>query len=546
MFRWFLSARRARRSCVGPRRHAPSANPGMQRAAPCPVLFLSVFILAAGAPPALAQNAPNDPATLEKQLDDLVRQNAELQRQINELRQRLDSLPQQPPGAPPRPAAPPAPPAATPVPPPAPGPPSPQAALDAAVAEAQAPAQPSAPTGQPSKDLFSLRAGSATLRLIDVSLVVDVAAGWSTENDRSLQTLQGGDHDPRRRGFTLQAAELALTGAVDPYFTAFANINYAIDPLAGDSKVELEEAYATTQSLPWGLQVKGGHYLTEFGLINPTHAHAWDWLDQPVVSTRFFGSDGMRAPGARLAWLTPLPWYSQFIVGVQDSNGETMASFLANGTLFAERPIGGRPFTDRGVSGLGDLAYSARWENSFDLSRDTTVKFGVSGAFGPNPTGPDGQTRIYGADLKLKWRPATSERGWPFVIWQSEVMARDYTADRFFDNSDPANVIDLPGVTLHDWGFYTQLLYGFTPGWAAGLRYEYASGSGDSVGGRDSDPFRDDRQRISPLLVWQLSEFSRLRLQYNHDIADHLKGGHADSVWIGMEILFGAHPAHTY
>jgi hypothetical protein len=368
-------------------------------------------------------------------------------------------------------------------------------------------------------------------------------------NDRMLQTLQGGDHDPRKRGFTLQAGELSIAGAVDPYFSAQAHINYNIDPITGDSNVELEEAYATSQSLPYGLELKAGHYFTEFGIVNPTHAHAWDWMDQPVIATRLFSGDGMRAPGARLAWLTPLPWYSQVIAGVQDANGSTMPSFLANSGTFDERPIGGRPFTDRGVSSLGDLMYSVRWENSLDLSKTTTAKFGVSGAFGPNPTGPHGSTRIYGADLKLKWRPGGGERGWPFVLWQSEIMARDYDADAFSSAADPANVINLPAATLHDWGLYTQGLYGFSTGWAAGIRYEYASGSSPSVGpyaGRSEDPFRDNRQRFSPLLVWQLSEFSRVRLQYNYDLAQHLKNGHAHSVWLGLEVLFGAHPAHTY
>jgi hypothetical protein len=90
------------------------------------------------------------------------------------------------------------------------------------------------------------------------------------------------------------------------------------------------------------------------------------------------------------------------------------------------------------------------------------------------------------------------------------------------------------------------VLYGFKPGWAVGLRGEYATGSGDSVGGRENDPFRDDRWRISPLLVWQLSEFSRLRLQYNYDHADHLEHSDAHSIFLGLEVLFGAHPAHSY
>ncbi|HLB05195.1 MAG TPA: hypothetical protein VJL62_00595, partial [Thermodesulfobacteriota bacterium] len=116
----------------------------------------------------------------------------------------------------------------------------------------------------------------------------------------------------------------------------------------------------------------------------------------------------------------------------------------------------------------------------------------------------------------------------------------------FFDDSDPADVIDLKKETLRDWGLYTQLLYGFHPGWAAGLRYEYATGSGDSVGGRDSDPFRDDRMRVSPLLSWMPSEFSRIRTQYNYDRADHLDDKEAHSVWLGIEFMYGAHAAHAF
>ena len=39
-----------------------------------------------------------------------------------------------------------------------------------------------------------------------------------------------------------------------------------------------------------------GQFLTEFGRINPTHPHAWAWLDQPVIEARVFGPDGMRRP----------------------------------------------------------------------------------------------------------------------------------------------------------------------------------------------------------------------------------------------------------
>jgi hypothetical protein len=525
-----------------------------------PALGLVAALLLLGPCRARAQGQPDDRAELKKQLDELMKQNAELQKKLEDIQKRLDALPPAPAQTPPAPQAPAAPQ------PPQPGAPqpaeppkiepsqpaagpkkelSPQEALDAAVASLQGPStMPPAQGGQPIKEVAGLKLGNATLKLIDVALIVDVAAGWSSVNDASLLTLEGGDHDPRKRGFTLQAAELGLAGAVDPYFTAAANINFNIDSATGDSNVELEEAYATSSSLPYGLQVKAGLYFTEFGIVNATHPHVWDWMDQPVIMTRVFGGDGQRAPGARVAWLMPfVPWYSQIIVGAQNANGSTMPSFLSNGGEFDQRPIGNRPFVGQDVSGLGDLAWSARWENSFELTKETTVKFGFSGVTGPNATGPDARTNIYGADLKLKWRAADNERGWPFVIWQTELVRRDYDAAAFVDPANPAN--NLAATTLHDWGLYSQVLWGFHLDWALGMRYEYASGSGESVGGRSNDPFRDDRQRFSPLLVWQLSEFSRLRLQYNHDIADHLDHD-ADSIFFGLEVLIGAHPPHSY
>jgi len=488
------------------------------------IVLTLVATLTAGAHTALAQVKNPELEALKREIEELRRSDAEKQRKLDELQRRIQVMEAQP-AAVEKPAA-------------------PESALDRALKETEPAAEQA-----PRTDLFSRQIGGTTFRLIDISLDALFAAGASTERDSSIRNVQGGDHDPRRRGFTVQNIELSFSGAVDPYFTGEAHIVYLIDPEVGETRVELEEAFLTTQTLPFGLQLKGGFYFTEFGLINATHPHAWDWLDQPVINTRLFGPDGLRQAGVRLGWLTPLPWYSEVQVGVQNANGETASSFFANKEFFEERPIGGRPFVERDVRSPKDLLYLARWVNSWNLSDTLTTKAGVSGLFGPNATGPDGHTYIYGADLKLTWRPTNNFRGWPFVLWQSEAMKRDYRADRFFDDSDPENIIDLPRATLRDYGFYTQALYGFTYGWAAGLRYEYATGSGESVltyDGRRNDPFRDDRHRVSPLLVWHPSEFSRIRLQYNYDRADHLERSDAHSVWLGVEFLYGAHPAHKY
>jgi hypothetical protein len=162
---------------------------------------------------------------------------------------------------------------------------------------------------------------------------------------------------------------------------------------------------------------------------------------------------------------------------------------------------------------------------------------------GPNATGDDADTWIYGADLKVRWRPKDNFRGWPFFLWQSEGSKRDYSTGP----EDP----NIPAAILRDTGFYSQALYGFHPGWAGGVRFEYASGSGKSVVdgelvSRQQDPTRADRFRFSPLLVWQPTEYSRFRLQYNYDDARFLNGNDAHTFWVGGEILYGAHPAHKY
>ncbi len=481
------------------------------------IAFMILAALLLGTETTWAAGKNPELEALKKEVEELRRRDAEKEKKLEELQRQIEVMRSQMPTA--EKSA------------------TPHVAREEALKEIDQPAPAPVTT-----DLFSRQIGETRFRLIDVSLDALFAAGTSTKREDSIRRLQGGDHDPRKRGFTVQNIELSFTGAVDPYLAGEAHIIYLIDPEVGDTRIELEEAFLTTQALPYGLQLKAGHFFTEFGQINPQHPHQWHWLDQPVINTRLLGPDGLRQTGVRLGWLTPLPWHSQLYVGAQNANGEIAASFLSNDEFFGERPIGGRPFVGRDVRNLSDLLYSLRWENSWNPSETMATTVGFSGLFGPNATGSDGHTRIYGADLKLIWHPATSFHGWPFFLWQSEAMGRDYVADRYVDG-----VIDLPRKTLRDWGFYTQALYGFTDGWAAGLRYEYASGSGTSVlafNSRANDPFRDDRHRISPLLTWHPSEFSRLRLQYNYDRADHLQRQDAHSVWLGVDLLYGAHPAH--
>ena len=383
--------------------------------------------------------------------------------------------------------------------------------------------------------------------LLDLSLDTLFSVGSSTANDAELEFLQAGGHDPRQRGFNLQNVELGLRGRVDDWLGAEAYLVLGIDPIDGETTVELEEAFVKTIGLGSGFEVEVGHMSTEFGLHNPLHPHDWQFLDAPVILARLFGPDGLRAPGARVGWRPPLPWSTTLHLGVQNARGETMASFLANDELYAERPVGGRAFTDRRVRNLGDLVWLLRLEQSWRAGRAGSIQFGASALFGPNATGEDAATRIYGADLAVRW---TDDHGCGHghghghgLTWTTEVLRREFDAAAFTSGSTL-----VPGSELVDQGAYTQLVYDFDSPWSVGLRYEHTIGSGDSWDGErlvshDLDPLRDRRSRITPMLAWRASESTRLRLQYAYDDARHLDEA-AHTVWLGIEVSLGSHPVH--
>lgn len=380
---------------------------------------------------------------------------------------------------------------------------------------------------------------------IDISAIGTFAAGTSTEHH--IEDLQGGAHDPQQRGFNVQSLELALSGIVDPYFRAQANVIFTGGGHAhgeGGSGVELEEAFLETLALPGNLQFRAGQFFSEFGRHNTKHLHAWDFVDQPLINGRMFGADGLRNPGARLSWLTPTPFYSELFFAVQNSTGETAYSFrnpegFGNDVFF--RPAPAHEEETEEIDGLRDLLYTTRYAASFDPADAHTLLAGVSAALGPNaPTeaagifdeSDPGRTEIFGADFHWRWTPTYQTWGFPFVAWQTEAMLR-----RFHMRN--------PGETFEDYGFYSQVTYGFTRGWVAGLRYDWVRGDmRDAVDQEGEELEFPDRWRVSPNLTYYPSEFSKIRLQYNHDRRGGEETDH--SVWLQFEFSIGPHGAHTF
>jgi hypothetical protein len=410
---------------------------------------------------------------------------------------------------------------------------------------------------EPEKKAWSptdpIRLAGNAQNYINLSFDALVAAGTSTAND--IENLQLGGHDPKQRGFTVQNLEMTFDGKVDPYFRGQANIVLQIDP-EGETVIEAEEAYLETMSLPWNLQLKAGQFFSEFGRLNPTHPHTWDFADQPLVNGRFFGEDGLRNPGARLSWLMPTPFYSELFLAVQNSHGETAQSFRNGheGESFLGR------LHDAGrVKSPGDMLFVPRYAASLNLSDSQTLVAGASAAFGPNGSGGDTDTQIYGVDLFWKWKSPSQHAGFPFVTWQTEAMLRRFNAGAFDWDLNGDAVLDpgerdlngdgvpdvLPRERLTDYGFYSQIAYGFRKGWVAALRGDWVGSDVaryEQLFGHDAD--RASRYRFSPNLTYYPSEFSKIRLQYNYDHRNGIGGDH--SIWLQIEFLLGAHAAHKF
>jgi len=60
---------------------------------------------------------------------------------------------------------------------------------------------------------------------------------------------------------------------------------------------------------------------------------------------------------------------------------------------------------------------------------------------------------------------------------------------------------------------------------------------------------RQSRARISANLTWYPTEFSKIRLQYNHDWLKEnffFSDREADSVFLQFEFILGSHGAHKF
>lgn len=398
----------------------------------------------------------------------------------------------------------------------------------------------------------------------DISVIVD---GFYHQDDSSegIQHIfeeiagfghsHGGDHDHGHEhshledGFNLRHLELHLSADIDPYFRG-----WAIGAISEEG-AELEEAVMQTTALPWGLQLQGGKFFSNFSRINEQHAHEWDFVEAPLAHQLLFGTHGLNEKGIQLSWLAPTPF--QLLLGVEALQGENELAFAHHGD---------GPFSDESGPRLGigwlKLAPNlpgphglqiglaggrgVHQEEHDALDNDEWSDNGnvVRNSDGESDHWLDGDTTFFSADFVYKYddtRPYgigdwTTEAGY---LWREKDL-------ELVDHILPAAPIGNDRVDTQD-GYYAQVLYGFAPRWRTGLRWEQiglTNRSESPTGNRESF---DDSQRASLMLDYSPSEFSRLRLQVARGDYETEDGG--DDVWqvfLQWTVSLGTHGAHSF
>ncbi|HVL58191.1 MAG TPA: hypothetical protein VM491_16970 [Burkholderiaceae bacterium] len=333
--------------------------------------------------------------------------------------------------------------------------------------------------------------------------------------------------DDRQRGFGLGHAELFASGNVDDRF--YAQAVAALHSHAGQTELDLEEAFVETRGLRGGVILRAGRFLSQLGYLNSQHPHADDFADRPLPYRAFFGShysdDGVRAD-----WVLPVPFYWR--IGAEVLRGARLAErgpqAPAAGVFTLGTKIGG----DIGVAhswqaGIGFLRNRlplGDHEHGHSHQHDAHDHHDHAHAHGARFTGRN----LWIGDLVWKWAPGGNNRD------RQLRLAAEYA--RVTDPSPYARSRD-----FHE-GWYAWAVYRFHPQWEAGVRH-----GGLYVREPHGNHFHTGQlQETDVMLAWRHSHFSLVRLQYTQQRA---RRGFADAGWavtLQFVVSLGSHGAHAF
>ncbi|MGQ0577493.1 MAG: hypothetical protein ACT4PQ_01115 [Betaproteobacteria bacterium] len=352
--------------------------------------------------------------------------------------------------------------------------------------------------------------------------------------------IPGGDEiGPGSRSFNLGESELTVSANIDPYFSGF--FVMAVTP---ENEVEVEEGYVLNSGFVPGVSVKFGRLLSGFGYLNEIHAHAWDFVDLPLVYQAFFGGQ-LKEDGLQARWLAPTPVFLE--IGAETGRGANFPGSERNKNGVNSGMVLAHVGDDVGISNSYRFGASYRFTHAQDRPYDDLDSLGntVTNAF-------TGDSRMWGVDFVWKWAPNgnTVDRNFKF---QAEYLHREEDGSLTFDAAGAVSGPLSDSYQSKQSGWYLQGAYQFMPRWRVGVRYEELDSGAADIGLVTSGTLtaadfpllaQNDPKRTTVMVDFSPSEFSRFRLQFARDEA---RFNEADNqVFLQYVMSLGAHGAHKF
>ena len=329
------------------------------------------------------------------------------------------------------------------------------------------------------------------------------------------------------QGFSLKESELGIAANIDPQFRGIATI--ALD---SDGGLAVENAFVQTTALGNGLNFKMGRYFSGLGYLNEQHAHAWDFVDQPLVY-RTLWDNQLGEDGIQLKWLAPTDTYIE--IGGELGRGRSFPGSdrqrkngAGSGVLFAH--VG------------DDVGVSHSWRAGFSMHQ--TRRENAPNTVSAVNNSFSGDSKTAGLDFIWKYAPNGNAKETNFKLL-GEYFRRRENGLLTYDTA-AANISDSYAVTQSGW--YVQSVYQFMPRWRSALRYDQLDSGTAQIGALNSanvvSNYGFTPQRTTLMLDFNPSEFSRLRLQVAQDksrqgLTDH-------QLFLQYVMSLGAHGAHQF
>ncbi|QQL45653.1 hypothetical protein [Sulfuriroseicoccus oceanibius] len=399
--------------------------------------------------------------------------------------------------------------------------------------------------------------------LISGSLHGYMSYGGSTGELGELQT---GGHDPQREGWTLQAIEPSISIKPTEHISGFANGLFFSDA-EGDVSWEWEEIFGSVHDLPGGFDLRGGQFLNRVGVFNPTHIHQWQFVDMPLLTTRFLGDDGLITRSGEINWRPQIgdPLTNQSILTVSYGEVRPHNHDHSHGdhnhhghdhdhdeveALFEEE---GAHFNDR--------VFSTRAAHSHRFSDQHELTTGISYVYGDNEFGR--HNHVGGLDFSYRWNADLTDPDAVSVLWKTEIFGRSVAArsgeihgdeehhdhhedeehheddhheeDHLAheDHDEDEHHDDGPrDATFDEIGISSSVVASWSRHWDTGIRFDYVSGI--------QDLGLNERIRVSPSVTFfpDNNRRTHIRAQYNFDHSPNHGSDH--TVWIQAGIALGS------